>query len=97
MTNTLKAMKQLMSVTQRSKKVKNRTDALAFALMQKNHKKDLAEVIINRGVKTVNEAMTTAWEMEIAKSHLQAFLRKLQMNPISVNRCYSGRNWQYSR
>ena len=40
------------------KGLKNRTDALAFAFMQKNEgKTDLAEFIINRGVKTVNEAI----------------------------------------
>ena len=48
--------------------------------MQKNEgKTDLAEFIINRGVKTVNEAIATAWEMEgatskqlrMAKSRLQ--------------------------
>ena len=51
------------------KGLKNRTDALAFALMQKNEgKTELAEFIINRGVKTVNEAIATAWEMEGAKS-----------------------------
>ena len=62
------------------KGLKNRTDALAFAFMQKNEgKTDLAEFIINRGVKTVNEAIATAWEMEgatskqlrMAKSRLQ--------------------------
>ena len=53
---------------------------LLHSSMQKNEgKTDLAEFIINRGVKTVNEAIATAWEMEgatskqlrMAKSRLQ--------------------------
>jgi pterin-4a-carbinolamine dehydratase len=62
------------------KGLKNRTDALAFAQIQKDEgKPNLAEFIVNRGVKTVNEVIATAWEMEganlkkqrMAKSRLE--------------------------
>ena len=51
------------------KGLKNRTDVLAFAHMQKNEgKTDVAEFIVNRGAKVVNDAIQTAWEMEGAKA-----------------------------
>ena len=69
------------------KGLKNRTDALAFAFMQKNEgKTDLAEFIINRGVKTVNEAIATAWEMEGAKSkQLRMAKSRLQILEEAAN------------
>ena len=50
---------------------------LALAHMQKNEgKTDMAEFIVNRGSKVVNEVLRTAWEMEEAKA-AQAVLRSL--------------------
>lgn len=52
-----------------NKGLRNRTDVLAFAHMQKNEgKTDMAEFIVNRGSKVVNEVIATAWEMEEAKT-----------------------------
>ena len=49
--------------------LKSRTDVLALAHMQKNEgKTDMAEFIVNRGSKVVNEVLRTAWEMEEAKA-----------------------------
>ena len=51
------------------KGLENRTDVLAFAQMQKNEgKTDIAEFILNRGAKVVNDAIQTAWEMDGAKA-----------------------------
>ena len=53
------------------KGLKNRTDATfsRFSMdAKKEGKTDLAEFIITCGVKTVNEAIATAWEMEGTKS-----------------------------
>ncbi len=51
------------------KGLKNRTDVLAFAHMQKNERKtDIAEFIVKRGAKVVNDAIQTAWGMEGAKA-----------------------------
>ena len=42
---------------------------LALAHMQKNEgKTDMAEFIVNWGLKVVNEVLRTAWEMEEAKA-----------------------------
>ncbi len=42
---------------------------LAFAHMQKNEgKTDIAEFIVNRGAKVVNDTIQTAWETEGAKA-----------------------------
>ena len=52
-----------------SKGLKSRTGVLALAHMQKNEgKTDMAEFIVNRGSKVVNEVLRTAWEMEEAKA-----------------------------
>ena len=52
-----------------SKGLKSCTDVLALAHMQKNEEKtDMAEFIVNRGSKVVNEVLRTAWEMEEAKA-----------------------------
>lgn len=52
-----------------SKGLRNRTDLLAFANMQRGEgKTDLAEFVINRGSKVVNELIATAWEMESAQA-----------------------------
>ncbi len=51
-----------------SKGIKSRTDLLALAHEQKTEgKSDLAEFIVNRGNKVVDEIINTAWEMETAK------------------------------
>ena len=48
-----------------SKGIKRRTDMLALAHMQKNEAKtDMAEFIVNRGSKVVNDVLRTAWEMK---------------------------------
>lgn len=50
-----------------AKNIKSRTDLLALAHEQKvEGKTDLAEFIVNRGSKIVNEIIATAWEMENA-------------------------------
>ena len=54
-----------------SKGLKSSTDidALALAHMQKNEGKiDMAEFIVSRGSKVVNEVLRTAWEMKEAKA-----------------------------
>ena len=52
-----------------SKRLKSRTGVLALAHMQKNEgKTDMAEFIVNRGSKVVNEVLRTAWEMGNGRS-----------------------------
>lgn len=54
-----------------AKKIKTRTELLAHANAQKvEGKTDLAEFIINRGKKVVEEVISTAWEMEEASETL---------------------------
>ena len=51
-----------------SKRLQNRTELLAFSNQQRQEgKTDLAEFIVNRGKKAVNEVIATAWEMESAQ------------------------------
>ena len=48
-----------------AKSIKSRTELLALARQQKlEGKTDIAEFIVNRGVKVVSEVLDTAWEME---------------------------------
>ena len=48
-----------------SKQIKTRTELLALASTHKAEgKTDLAEFIVNRGNKVVEEVIATAWEME---------------------------------
>ena len=48
--------------------MRNRTELLAFSNQQRQEgKTDLAEFIVNRGKKVVNEVIATAWEMESAQ------------------------------
>ena len=62
--------------------LKTRTAVLAFAHKQKNEgKNDMAEFIINRGSKVVNEAIANAWEMEDA-SRKQERMAKSRMEVI---------------
>ena len=50
-----------------SKRLQNRTELLAFSNQQRQEgKTDLAEFIVNRGKKAVNEVIATVWEMESA-------------------------------
>ena len=50
------------------KRLQNRTELLAFSNQQRQEgKTDLAEFIVNRGKKAVNEVISTAWEMESAQ------------------------------
>ena len=52
-----------------SKRLKAHMDVLALAHMQKNEgKTNMAEFIVNWGLKVVNEVLRTAWEMEEAKA-----------------------------
>lgn len=54
-----------------SKGIKTRTELLAHASVQKAEgKTDLAEFIVNRGSKVVEEVIATAWEMEGASEAL---------------------------
>ena len=51
-----------------SKRLRNRTELLVFSNQQRPEgKTDLAEFIVNRGKKVVNEVIATAWEMESAQ------------------------------
>ena len=51
-----------------NKGLRNRTELLAFSNKQREEgKTDLAEFIVNRGKKVVNEVIATAWEMESAQ------------------------------
>ena len=55
-----------------SKEIKTRIELLALASAQKAEgKTDLAEFIVNRGSKVVEEVIATAWEMEKASEVLQ--------------------------
>ena len=55
-----------------SKQIKTRTELLALASAQKAEgKTDLAEFIVNRGTKVVEEVIATAWEMENASEVLE--------------------------
>ena len=59
------------------KKIKNRLELLALANAQKEEgKTDLAEFICNRGRKTVEEAISTAWEMAGAQAALDREKRR---------------------
>lgn len=54
------------------KKIKNRTELLALASAQKAEgKTDLAEFVVNRGNRVVEEVIATAWEMENASEVLK--------------------------
>ena len=56
-----------MSTIVVSKQIKSRTELLALASAQKAEgKTDLAEFIVNRGTKVVEEVIATPWEMEEA-------------------------------
>ena len=56
--------------------VNSRTELVALANLQKEEgKRDLAEFIINRGAKTVAEALSTVWEMAEANTKLK--IRKM--------------------
>ena len=55
-----------------SNNVKDRTQLLAYANMQKNEGKTvLAEFVMNRGTKVVNELFEAAWEMHKAQETLR--------------------------
>ena len=55
-----------------SKQIKTRSELLALASAQKAEgKTDLAEFIVNRGTKVVEEVIATAWEMENASEVLE--------------------------
>ena len=61
-----------MSTIVVSKQIKSRTELLALASAQKAEgKTDLAEFIVNRGTKVVEEVIATAWEMEEASEVLE--------------------------
>ena len=54
------------------KKIQNRTEILVLASAQKAEgKTDLAEFVMNRGNRAVEECISTAWEMEKASDVLQ--------------------------
>lgn len=51
-----------------SKGFRNQKEPLAFANIQGEGKIDLAELVVKRAAKFVNEVFGTAWEMETAKA-----------------------------
>ena len=63
------------------KKIQNRTELLALASAQKAEgKTDLAEFVMNRGNRVVEECISTAWEMEKASNVLErSKLTRLQI------------------
>jgi len=63
------------------KKIQNRTELLALASAQKAEgKTDLAEFVMNRGNRVVEECISTAWEMEKASEVLErSKLTRLQI------------------
>ena len=63
------------------KKIQNRTELLTLASAQKAEgKTDLAEFVMNRGNRVVEECISTAWEMEKASEVLQrSKLTRLQI------------------
>ena len=63
------------------KKIQNRTEILVLASAQKAEgKTDLAEFVMNRGNRVVEECISTAWEMEKASDVLQiSKLTRLQI------------------
>lgn len=82
-----------MSTIVVSKQIKSRTELLALASAQKaKGKTDLAEFIVNRGTKVVEEVIATAWEMEEASEVLERsklsrveILEKALDNPCDEN------------
>ena len=63
------------------KKIHNRTELLALASTQKAEgKSDLAEFVMNKGNRVVEECISTAWEMEKASDVLErSKLTRLQI------------------
>ena len=54
-----------------SKHLNTRTELLAFANSQRTEgKTDLAEFLVNRGTRVVNELIETTWEMQTAKAKM---------------------------
>ena len=71
------------------KGLENRTDVLAFAQMQKKEgKTDIAEFILNRGVKVVNDAIHTAWYEWL--SHVWKFCKGLGRRPANASQSLCG-------
>lgn len=65
----------------RSKNIRTRNDLLALAHEQKMEgKTDLAEFVVNRGSKVVNDVIETTWEMEKAKDAQ----KRLQMSRLDL-------------
>ncbi|XP_072021057.1 uncharacterized protein [Amphiura filiformis] len=78
--------------------LKNRLQLLAFANAQKfNGKTDLAEFILNRGKKVVDEVLTTAWEMAGSEAALErAKLRRVDILSESLEgECVDGCGQQW--
>ena len=83
------------------KKIQNRTELLALASAQKAEgKTDLAEFVMNRGNRVVEECISTAWEMEKASELLQRskltrlqFLEKCLQDPCTAE-WVGGMRWR---
>ncbi len=78
--------------------LRTRLQLLAFANKQKElGKTDLAEFIMNRGRKVVDEALSTAWEMAEAEAALErAKLRRMDiLNHTLQEDCVPGCNQQW--
>ena len=77
------------------KKIQNRSELLALASVQKAEgKTDLAEFVMNRGNRVVEECISTVWEMEKASEVLQRskltrlqILEKCLQDPFTAE-CY---------
>lgn len=88
--NTLRSRKRLsafdVSEIAVVKGIKTRTGLLALANIQKKEgKTDLAEFIVNRGAKVVDEAIETGWEMNNAEEKLER-LQKTRLELLAVAR-----------
>ena len=65
------------------KKIQNRTEILVLASAQKAEgKTDLAEFVMNRGNRVVEECISTAWEMEKASDVLQRSKLTMSARPL---------------
>ena len=82
-----------------SNELRDRTELLAYANMQRQEgKTDLAEFVMNRGTKVVNELISNTWEMKSAKETLerrkQSRVEILQDALLEKCSCETERAWQ---
>lgn len=71
-----------------AKNLRDRTALMAFANVQKQEgKTDLAEFIVNRGTKVVNELISNAWDMENAEETMR---RREKSRMVILQEAYDG-------